>query len=436
MGMRCNRSYIVWASLFALPAITGCSAATDSDGDPAGTLEPDSASQDVTTPLKYVLNRGANTFISAHTLPNAVCSLLPEGEKDPSRGLRLYADHVGAMNFGLNADATAGLSTKYTLNCRTGAGQTQSRPVEVRVATAAEPATETASAPPVKGVLRPALSGNPDNVSQQELVARGFPPRPARAAAPGAYETWLEIVSQPMTIVTAPPVTHPDTFHGTFNATSTNWSGLVGTNGGYEFVVGQWNVPSVTGETGNCDYSSEWVGIDGNTSTDLIQDGTESDVCNSGGVNSFTYDAWIESIPAAEQVVFSVAPGDSMFAETWEGDSTGGMNFYGGNGWFVITDLTSQVSYYGSLPTPSGYTFDGSSVEWIVERPLVGGSLSRLANYSSAYLWNDYSYDTSGNWLPVGSQTYTNYSMTGSTTLSTASLSGTTAVSFTWYAFN
>ena len=73
--------------------------------------------------------------------------------------------------------------------------------------------------------------------------------------------------------------------------TSQNWSGYVATDPCAEFdsVSASWTVPSVTCSSG-AQYSAEWVGIDGNTSPTVEQDGTEGDC--SGGTAS--YDAWYE----------------------------------------------------------------------------------------------------------------------------------------------
>jgi hypothetical protein len=148
---------------------------------------------------------------------------------------------------------------------------------------------------------------------------------------------------------------------------SSNWSGY-GFAGTFSAITGSWTVPSVTPSAGPT-YSSSWIGVDGLENKDLIQTGTESDYV--GG--HAKYDAWWEVLPGAEKVIAKVPvlPGDHMSAsitrvsaEDWR---------------FVLADVTSGKRFtYTRL-----YNGPGASAEWIQERPLVGGTLSTLADYGS-----------------------------------------------------
>ncbi len=161
----------------------------------------------------------------------------------------------------------------------------------------------------------------------------------------------------------------PATAGPTFDAQSTNWSGVIDTGSVYSGVGGQWTVPSVQ-PTASPAYSGTWIGIDG-TSIDsshagLIQTGTGQ---NSGPTQ---YYAWYEIVPAPPQVINQpVAPGDDMAATIIE--QSAGL-------WQIsIGDLTKGWAEQGD------FTYNGpdTSAEWIEEAPTVNGSQSTLADFGS-----------------------------------------------------
>jgi hypothetical protein len=127
--------------------------------------------------------------------------------------------------------------------------------------------------------------------------------------------------------------------------------------------------------TGGWDYSSQWPGIDGNGSGDVLQAGVEVDAYCSGGTTASFYSVWIEWFPFNETRVSSPAihPGDLVFVEVWNVSSTVGYAYF-------YNYSTQQVAEY-QLTAPGGTTLQGNSIEWIVERPGVGGGLATLTNY-------------------------------------------------------
>ncbi len=164
---------------------------------------------------------------------------------------------------------------------------------------------------------------------------------------------------------------------------STNWSGYADTGSVFDAVSGRWSVPSVTCTGTKSTYSSEWVGIDGDTSSTVEQDGTEAD-CLSG---TPSYDAWYElygdsSENGGSEIELStssypVVPGDAITASVSEANSV----------WtFVLSDVSSQHANW--TYTSAGITFSAaqSSAEWIVERPELCGrtcSLTSLADFGT-----------------------------------------------------
>jgi hypothetical protein len=161
---------------------------------------------------------------------------------------------------------------------------------------------------------------------------------------------------------------------------SSNWSGYVDTGGTFSSVSGDWTVPTVTCATRQTEYSAAWIGIDGDSSSTVEQDGTESD-CDNG---TPSYYAWYEMYgDSAEsdgdevELPDPVSPGDQMSAT---------VSVTGDEWTLAITDLSSSHGWIFS----TDITFSGavqSSAEWIVERPEIcyrsGCSLTSLASFGS-----------------------------------------------------
>ena len=135
----------------------------------------------------------------------------------------------------------------------------------------------------------------------------------------------------------------------------------------YSSVRASWTVPTVSGSS--TAYSAVWTGIDGFTNSNLIQSGTEQDVIN--GVAH--YSAWWEILPAPETVIPSIAvtPGDSITVTIAKGS---------GSTWTItLQDANGNQSF----TTQQSYSGPGTSAEWVVEAPTVGGRVATLAHYGS-----------------------------------------------------
>jgi hypothetical protein len=190
-------------------------------------------------------------------------------------------------------------------------------------------------------------------------------------------------------------------------STYSNWSGfeLHGPAQTFNTVFGNWYVPAIAlGEANVATYSAFWIGLDGDGTNDLVQDGTEQnlqEICFYFGCFDFTsYYAWSEFLPQqqTEQVVagFTVSPGDEMYSNlsmcSFSGPYCFGV-YNGTNAAFLLEDITQ--SEYTLFYTPRGSTHvGGSEAEWIMERPGINNSLPDLANYvfaimSGAYACND-----------------------------------------------
>lgn len=157
---------------------------------------------------------------------------------------------------------------------------------------------------------------------------------------------------------------------------SSNWSGYVATGGTFSAVSASWIVPTTVCSE-RTTYSAQWIGIDGDPSDSVEQDGTEADCF--GGTAS--YDAWYEiygddALDDGDEVELSpasypVAPGDAISAS---------VNFSNGVWTLAVADGTENWQFSTPVAWPGAAQ---SSAEWIAERPEVGSRLSSLADFGS-----------------------------------------------------
>ncbi len=172
-------------------------------------------------------------------------------------------------------------------------------------------------------------------------------------------------------VVFASPVTFGNNI--SFATTnSLNWSGyaVTSTTGSVTVAQGSWVQPAITC-SGGSSYAAFWVGIDGFNSNTVEQTGTLGQ-CNKGVAS---YSAWYEFYPAASVTIstITVHARDSFTATVSYSTSTGKFTI-------SITDNTTGKSFSTS-GTVSGA--QRSSAECIAERPSIGGSITKLANFGT-----------------------------------------------------
>ncbi len=148
--------------------------------------------------------------------------------------------------------------------------------------------------------------------------------------------------------------------------TSSNWSGYAATGGPFTSVTGTWTVPDPSSTTIGAEAT--WVGIGGVTSHDLIQAGTQTSVSG----RSVRFEAWIEMLPDAQQIVpLTIAPGDSITVTITQRQ---------GSEWSIsMKDNTSGRDY----STTVTYASTNSSAEWVEEAPSGGRRIIPLNDFGS-----------------------------------------------------
>ena len=294
---------------------------------------------------------------------------------------------------------------------------------------------------------------DPVKASPEQLERLGFPRKPEAKQGPLAYKRWVDAVSAKR--VFAEVKENRDVTHGTMkrpsgftgeelnldgkkvaNVNSSNWSGyaLVGGSPEFDAIEGYWVVPSVDYQFGgDGGYSSEWVGIDGYGSSDVVQAGTEQD--SIGGYTN--YHAWFEFYPfdyeqAISTSTFPVAPGDAVYVYV---SATHSGSYIVGRFYLYNANTHLSVSYTDTRPN---WYFQGNSAEWIMERPTVGGYLYDMPNFAYAYMDNGWAFRLgSGSYISFLSEPYQNITMVnGSDTLSTAYSQDSISMWFAWHAYH
>jgi hypothetical protein len=144
---------------------------------------------------------------------------------------------------------------------------------------------------------------------------------------------------------------------------SDNWSGQIATGGTYDSVAADWVVPTVTQSEGGTEYSATWIGIDGTSSSSLIQTGTSQ--------QQGFYSAWYELLPGAPVSLTGIVhAGDSIAASIVD---------VGTDLWSInVADSTRGWSWHQNVT----YATPKASAEWIEEAPYVGFQTS-ISNYGA-----------------------------------------------------
>ncbi|WP_051263400.1 G1 family glutamic endopeptidase [Tuberibacillus calidus] len=225
---------------------------------------------------------------------------------------------------------------------------------------------------------------NPYTASNKELKNHHLPIKPKNKKE---YKQWKHVISTIKTGKYIKPVfTEVKHKNSVSTVGSYNWSGYV-TNDTYgspdiNVVSGYWQVPDVENSKINT-FSSSWVGIGGiNKENHLIQAGTEQQV-DANGNKVFYF--WWEQLPNYETKItsLSVHPGDQVFVYISYDPSDK-------TAWYFIENMTAGG--YTNFEVDAGYSYDGSTADWIVERPTIfvngKSSLSKLANFNYIVFWD------------------------------------------------
>ncbi|WHZ19896.1 MAG: hypothetical protein OJF55_002045 [Rhodanobacteraceae bacterium] len=262
------------------------------------------------------------------------------------------------------------------------------------------PATLTSKGFRVRGFGALPEGFDPLTASPRQLAAQRLPRRPDAKTQPHLARLWDRVISRTRLWI-APEFEHRENIShgparrvhtgrarakasqpGVSNATSTNWSGaavFAPANKPYRFVGGQWTVPSPNTPSDGAYYASEWVGIDGWNSNDVLQAGTETQITKFWFVTATQVYTWWEWFPAGEVKISNlpVSPGDVMYCLICADSTT--------HATVSFSNQSTGVGTRFDITAPSRTALTGNVAEWIVERPTVNGSVASLTDYAACY---------------------------------------------------
>jgi hypothetical protein len=260
-------------------------------------------------------------------------------------------------------------------------------------------------------IPQPPPGFRPKSASDETLEAYGFPPRPSD---PESLQLWEKMVSAYKS--SAPPIackgpTPPipnaePVFHGK-RVTNLNWSGIedAAPNNPAQWagVTGRFTQANGTAHQ-SCKSNaivSSWTGLGGDPglagNSALLQSGT--DAYASGG-----YDAWEEWISSegyanGVYVPLTVRPGDLIEEGTLYGTAYG---HPAESVYFYNTNITTGEQFIGILSGMGPKYYDGSSTEFIDERPSGNTGYYPLLNFGSIpWSWG-LSLTSNGYWNEMG----------------------------------
>jgi hypothetical protein len=207
-----------------------------------------------------------------------------------------------------------------------------------------------------------------------------------------------------------------------------NWAGyadVASTHGTFTNVSGSWGVPKLTC-TKEDRITSDWVGLDGFSSSTVEQDGTASQ-CFEG---TAVYYSWYEMYPAGTvEVGASVAAGDKISASVARSGSSYTLK---------LTDSTHTANSFSKTASCPTSTCLDTSAEWIAERPAYSSTgIVPEAQFSSVK-FSSASETAAGKTSTISGYSGTNYAITcvDSTDtydiVATSGLTGGNAFTSTW----
>lgn len=213
----------------------------------------------------------------------------------------------------------------------------------------------------------------------------------------GTPEPEISVSVQPVNPEPTAPVTRAT------SATSYNWSGYVSDLGDssskfYTQAQVDYTQPTISAiESGAVTLNSYWIGFGGyNGSEKLVQAGTST-------YGKSTHKAWYEYLSDTGETVhmqyidsLTVSAGDSIHVYITFQKANNKFEYY-------IANNTTGKSASGYVELDASKQFDGTTVEWVVERCKSGGSLTSLGDYGTMTMKNcKATLNSSNTWLNLG----------------------------------
>jgi hypothetical protein len=278
----------------------------------------------------------------------------------------------------------------------------------------------------------PPASFVPLAASDAQLAEYGFPARPTNAADLATWHANMAAWSGAM-----PPA--PCTLSGykaAWGVPDENWAGVDATSSSNTYIAVQGNFVQPTFQTSTCDNTAEtsWVGLGGSgAGHPLLQAGTFAPL---GGGSPYMFWEYVTSGGGGNGVSvfnpsYNVSPGDSMYQSVTYRQSDGNTTFY-------VAD-NSQSGHSGVVNIKLPGDWDGTTAEFVDERPSYGTSYMNLSKFSTITWSGAQAENTAGTWNWVGNISHNGFAMynhTYTTLLADPDNGLTTSSSWTDYFHN
>jgi hypothetical protein len=297
---------------------------------------------------------------SVAVAPGSNCLLHPQGNQDPKESIHVNAEEDGVVRFLAVRPAQPNSPGRLALDCTDSNRRTKTYSVDLRSEATFAPHPFDPSRTNL--AVRPALTGDPRQLTPEELVKGGYGLRPDPAQNPDAYQTWLTAAN-----VTAHKLRTDRTLTGfptsrqldlnrsdqapvldakPYKTPSSFWTGAI-LQGSYQknatsaltysygAIFAQVVVPKV--HPGPTTAMTIWDGLD-NVCQAIIDVGTTKTAATFG-IHHQCFDPHTKGSDTAG-TRFTPKPGDLIFLEVWYCDGKGNLNLSGGYACTFMIDLT------------------------------------------------------------------------------------------------
>src|SRR5579862_1966618 len=252
-----------------------------------------------------------------------------------------------------------------------GAGRAEGAPKHASVRKAVRmrrPLKATVVAMAVLGLASLAIAFGVEGTGRAVRSRDAYSAHATAALRAVGHETGLDIRA-PLPKGFARPTTANATLTGSYN-----WAGYADTSSTPQFftkVTAKWKVPAITC-TPEDRVMSDWVGLDGATTTSVEQTGTLGQ-CFEGTAK---YWSWYEMYPAASTLVgTTVKAGDTITATVLRTGTSYKL---------TIVDATTAGNNVTVTKSCALATCLDESAEWVVERPAFNIGVTPLAQFKTA----------------------------------------------------
>jgi FG-GAP-like repeat len=366
---------------------------------------------------RIAIRPGGKASASIQTIPDAVCELRRADRSPSASDMQLVSDNDGVVRIEFQHVQSEVKQIDLFMDCSNDTGHKARHAISVVVD---ESAQEQPPVPIQRGGKKrlPVLDGDPMSYSREEIARRGYPPRPDPHESPGAYATWVRLITSGPTMVEQHPrrMRSASASCNNINAREQyTWSGaVINLDGGQQIIgaaSGEFTVPTVAfadaGEdasSGNPEVADIWVGI-GNGP--LLQDGVWTQIYDQGGMLTGSPFAWTEHFGGIDPQNYTngnslpVNSGDVFYAAVWSTPPAFAENWPSGS--FSAAQNASSTNFNATLATVGDVNGDGLADAILIDGSTISimlASETTLGTFGSSCTWPTPGYSSTNvtNW--------------------------------------